>query len=150
MGLIEPDCYNKNGIDVIRFIELTQGQDAAIEFCRGNVFKYITRFDKKNGEVDLLKAITYINRMLAMKYNKMTKSTKTPSNYAPVVNGVREIKGTKLYQCAYRCTCGNKGKRFVDENATVTTCHKCEQTLSVVPATENDAHDEEFNYFVAY
>lgn len=149
--MIKPDYYHQNGIDVIRCIELLQGQDAAIEFCRGNVLKYITRFDKKNGEVDLLKAQTYINRMLAIKYNKMTESTKVTSNFAPVVNGVREVNDTKLYQCSYRCpNCNDVGRRYVKEDAETTTCHKCNEELTIYPATDDDAHDDEFNYFVAY
>lgn len=71
-------------------------------------------------------------------------------NYVETVDGVKELNGTKLYQCAYRCSCGNSGKRFVKEDATTTTCHKCNSELSVVPSTDDDAHDEEFNYFIAY
>lgn len=150
MGLIEPSYYHMNGIDVIRYIELSQGQDAAIEFCRGNVLKYITRFDKKNGEVDLLKAQTYINRMLAIKYNKTTESTKVAGNFEPVVNGIREVNGVKLYRCSYQCECGDIGRRYVKEDAETTNCHKCNKEMKLYPATDNEAHDENFNYFRAY
>lgn len=67
MGLIKPDYYQQNGMDVIDFIETMQGEQAAKEFCRGNVLKYVTRFDKKNGVEDLQKAQTYIARLIELE-----------------------------------------------------------------------------------
>lgn len=68
---IKPDYYHQNGIDVIRYIELSQGKQAAKEFCRGNVIKYVTRYDKKNGIEDLQKAQTYINRLIEMEQHEI-------------------------------------------------------------------------------
>lgn len=64
MGLIKPDYYHKNGMDVIKMIELLRGKEAAKEFCIGNVLKYTIRHDKKNGMEDLEKAQTYIYRLM--------------------------------------------------------------------------------------
>lgn len=63
MGLIKPEYYNKNGVDVIEMIRLLRGEQAAKEFCIGNIYKYTTRFDQKNGLEDLHKAKTYLERL---------------------------------------------------------------------------------------
>lgn len=33
-------------------------------FCKGNIFKYVTRYQQKNGVEDLEKAQTYLNRLI--------------------------------------------------------------------------------------
>ena len=63
---IKPTYYHKNGVDVIKMIELLRGKQAAKEFCIGNVLKYTIRYDRKNGIEDLEKAITYIERLKEM------------------------------------------------------------------------------------
>lgn len=40
-----------------------------LDFCEGNVVKYITRYENKNGAEDLLKVITYTQFLLKKKYN---------------------------------------------------------------------------------
>ena len=77
------------------------------------------------------------------------KNRKT--SYVEPIDGVRTyVNGTKEYKCSYNCTCGNRGIRYIHIGAPITTCHKCKGQLTVFPAAENEAHDEEFNYFVAY
>ena len=73
-------------------------------------------------------------------------------NFVEAVNGVREVNGTKLYQCSYQCSCGNKGKRYIKVDAERATCHKCNADLDVQRAVNSKElmHDDEFNYFVAY
>ena len=39
-----------------------------LEWEVGNVIKYVTRYDKKNGKEDLLKAIKYIELLIERKY----------------------------------------------------------------------------------
>lgn len=77
---------------------------------------------------------------------------KMKSNFIPVVDGVRTLRtGIETYQCQYYChVCGHRGKRFLDEKAQFTKCHKCLALLTVYPSTENDGHDDKFNYFLAY
>ena len=73
--MIKPDYYfSSHGIDVIEYARIMFGLDAAKAFCRINVIKYITRYDKKNGIEDLLKAITYLERLieLEMRTNEPT------------------------------------------------------------------------------
>lgn len=37
-------------------------------FCDGNVVKYVTRYKEKNGKVDLLKAIHYLQLLIELEY----------------------------------------------------------------------------------
>jgi Holliday junction resolvase-like predicted endonuclease len=40
-------------------------------FCEGNVVKYITRWQKKGGEADLLKARHYIDLLIELKQKEL-------------------------------------------------------------------------------
>lgn len=52
----EPPHYAKNKIEPIDYIIANN-----LNFCEGNVVKYITRWRKKGGVEDLKKAKQYIN-----------------------------------------------------------------------------------------
>lgn len=54
-----PSHYNKGRIEVIDFIE-----DQQLDFCLGNVIKYVCRHDKKGGLEDLRKAMFYLDRKI--------------------------------------------------------------------------------------
>lgn len=150
--MIKPDYYFDGGIDVIEFATMKFGVEAAKSFCRINVLKYITRFDQKNGVEDLEKAITYIDRLIELEGHKSSKQAKRINkNYIVPVEGVRKhTNGLKEYRCAYTCGCGNEGIRYIHIDADRTSCHKCKSELTVHPSTENEAHDQDFNYFIAY
>lgn len=51
--------YETKGIQPIDFIEANK-----LNFCEGNVVKYVTRYKDKNGLEDLLKARWYLNRLI--------------------------------------------------------------------------------------
>lgn len=79
------------------------------------------------------------------------RPVKSARNFLHPVDGVRTHEnGTKEYKCSYFCPCGHNGVRYVLEDTTKTTCHKCKKELDVQPSTKNDLHDADFNYFVAY
>lgn len=78
------------------------------------------------------------------------RPVKSFRNHVPTVEGVKIFGDDKLYQCAYSCSCGNQGRRYIKEDANTTTCHKCNSVMNVVPSTDDAAHDDEFNYFIAY
>jgi len=40
-----------------------------LNYCQGNVIKYVTRYKDKNGSEDLLKAIQYIQFLLEDEYD---------------------------------------------------------------------------------
>ena len=54
----KPTYYGK-GFDVIDFCLKNN-----LDFMQGNVIKYVTRYNKKNGIEDLEKAKEYINRLI--------------------------------------------------------------------------------------
>lgn len=58
-----PDHYNQGGIECIDYIEQQLGE-CFVEYCQGNVIKYLHRWRHKNGREDLRKALWYLERML--------------------------------------------------------------------------------------
>tara|TARA_R110002074_G_scaffold146813_1_gene296961 strand:- start:155 stop:364 length:210 start_codon:yes stop_codon:yes gene_type:complete len=63
----EPPHYTQHEIEPIDFIIANK-----LDFCTGNVIKYLLRHTKKNGVQDLLKAKQYIDFII----NKQLKETK--------------------------------------------------------------------------
>ena len=59
----KPAHYNKGGIECIDYIEQQLGE-GFIEYCEGNVHKYLHRWRYKNGSEDLQKARWYLQRMI--------------------------------------------------------------------------------------
>ena len=62
MENIKPDYYGQ-GTDVIDFI-YSELPDTADAFMVGNIVKYVIRFPHKNGLEDLIKARTYLDRLI--------------------------------------------------------------------------------------
>lgn len=65
---INPKYYqNTNGDDLITLFENNWMTGEQVRgFLAGNVIKYLTRYDKKNGKEDVDKAWTYIHRICDM------------------------------------------------------------------------------------
>lgn len=65
MAEIRPNYYKgKDGKDLFdRFEEGLLSKDEVRGFYKGNIIKYVTRYQGKNGSEDLDKAITYIKRL---------------------------------------------------------------------------------------
>ena len=55
-----PDHYTDGGIETIDFIRAKLSSVAFEGYCIGNVLKYLSRYDKKNGVEDLEKAEVYL------------------------------------------------------------------------------------------
>jgi hypothetical protein len=61
MSNINPAHYSaENNNDVIRFC-----MDNHLSFAQGNVVKYVTRYQQKNGLEDLRKAREYLDRLIS-------------------------------------------------------------------------------------
>ena len=62
---IEPDYYHNgtDGVDTIEMLYRTIPFEQFRGFMKGNVIKYIVRYDRKNGPEDLKKAYTYLDRL---------------------------------------------------------------------------------------
>lgn len=56
-----PKHYTTGGIETIDYIRAKLGVSGTIAYCMGNVIKYTSRWQDKNGLEDLLKALWYLN-----------------------------------------------------------------------------------------
>lgn len=57
---VNPDHYNRFAITPIEYIEANK-----LDFAVGNVVKYVSRYDAKDGLKDLLKAKEYLDIVIA-------------------------------------------------------------------------------------
>ena len=64
---INPSHYTSFAIAPNEYITANE-----LEWEVGNTIKYVSRYHLKNGEEDLLKAIKYIELLIARKYPKET------------------------------------------------------------------------------
>jgi len=55
-----PEHYQTGGIEAIDYIAAKLGPEGFRAYCLGNVLKYVSRWDTKNGEEDLQKAAVYL------------------------------------------------------------------------------------------
>lgn len=91
MPEIRPDYYRGgDGKDLFdRFEAGLLSREETIGFYKGNAIKYLTREADKNGEEDLDKALTYVQRLKKFKYPKnpfagMGLSTEKASSHVHV------------------------------------------------------------------
>jgi hypothetical protein len=60
-----PSHYTKGGVECIDAIQSSMTEEAFRGYCKGNIQKYIYRYeDKQNPKQDLLKARWYLDRLL--------------------------------------------------------------------------------------
>lgn len=70
MSCINPEYY-KGKIECIHAIKAAIGDDAAFRgFLKGQVMKYVWRYERKNGVEDLEKAMWYLE-WLIIEYKKV-------------------------------------------------------------------------------
>jgi hypothetical protein len=60
---INPDHY-KNAVETIDAIEASMTPEAFRGYLKGNVIKYVTRYEKKNGLEDLKKGDWYLSKLI--------------------------------------------------------------------------------------
>ena len=63
----KPSHYNQYGIEAIDSIRASLGPVGFQAYCKGNVIKYLWRYEYKNGIEDLKKAQVYLNWMVESK-----------------------------------------------------------------------------------
>lgn len=74
MDKIKPNYYqNEKGTDLIDQFATSWNRSAFIGFMVGNIIKYVTRFEDKNGLEDLNKANEYLNRLISFESKKEEK-----------------------------------------------------------------------------
>lgn len=73
--MIRPGYYKgKDGKDLFdRFEEGLLTKEEVVGFYKGNILKYVTRYQDKNGIEDLEKASTYLERL--KKYEEIRRNT---------------------------------------------------------------------------
>lgn len=59
-----PQHYCKGGIECIDAIRASMTPEAFAGYCKGNVLKYIFRYEDKGGAEDLMKARVYLNWLI--------------------------------------------------------------------------------------
>lgn len=59
-----PDHYTSGGIETIDFIKAKLSEEQFMGYLAGNITKYTSRFQAKNGVEDLKKARWYINKLI--------------------------------------------------------------------------------------
>ena len=67
-----PEHYASGNIECIDAMIAAYGEEAVMHFCKCNAFKYMWRFEKKNGVQDIEKAQWYQN-----KYKELAKKVFT-------------------------------------------------------------------------
>lgn len=59
-----PQHYTKGGVECIDAIRASMTTEAFAGYCKGNVMKYIFRYEDKGGVEDLDKALVYLNWLI--------------------------------------------------------------------------------------
>ena len=59
-----PQHYTKGGVECIDAIKASMTTEAFAGYCKGNVMKYIFRYENKGGVEDLDKALVYLNWLI--------------------------------------------------------------------------------------
>lgn len=59
-NVVHPSHYADKQIEVIDYIRDTLTPDGYVDYCIGNVIKYVSRWRKKGGVEDLKKAQVYL------------------------------------------------------------------------------------------
>ena len=60
----KPIHYNQGGIECIDANEASMTNEGFCNYCKGNIMKYLWRWENKNKKQDLLKAQWYLNRLI--------------------------------------------------------------------------------------
>lgn len=62
---INPDHYKNGEIECIDAIEASMTKEAFRGYCKGNILKYVWRYENKNLDEDLKKSQWYTKRLLS-------------------------------------------------------------------------------------
>lgn len=60
----KPMHYNQGGIECIDAIQASMTDEQFAAYCKGNIMKYLWRYENKNKKQDLLKAEWYLRRLI--------------------------------------------------------------------------------------
>jgi hypothetical protein len=60
----KPKHYNQGSVECIEAIEASMTKEQFVGYLKGNIQKYLWRFEHKNGIEDLKKAEFYLSRLI--------------------------------------------------------------------------------------
>jgi hypothetical protein len=60
----KPAHYNQSGIECIKAIEASMSNEQFCGYLKGNIMKYMWRYEDKNKIEDLKKAQWYLNKLI--------------------------------------------------------------------------------------
>jgi hypothetical protein len=69
---INPDHYKTGGIETIDYMRAKMSSEQYVGYLLGNVIKYTSRFQQKNGREDLLKARWYLDALIKESLHERT------------------------------------------------------------------------------
>lgn len=61
---VTPDYYKAGGVETIDYLHAFLTEDEFNGFCKGNIIKYVSRANRKNGIEDIRKARDYIRYLI--------------------------------------------------------------------------------------
>lgn len=61
---VTPDYYKSDGVETIDYLHAFLTEDEFNGFCKGNIIKYVSRANRKNGIEDIRKARDYIGYLI--------------------------------------------------------------------------------------
>lgn len=63
---IKPNHYKEGGMEPIEYMRMKMTKEQLEGFCLGNVLKYVSRYQHKNGIEDLKKAHWYLEELISI------------------------------------------------------------------------------------
>ena len=63
-GPVTPDYYKAGGLETIDYLHAFLTEDEFNGFCKGNIIKYVSRANRKNGIEDIRKARDYLRYLI--------------------------------------------------------------------------------------
>jgi len=60
----KPKHYNQGSVECLEAIEASMTKEQFVGYLKGNIQKYLWRFEHKNGIEDLKKAEFYLNKLI--------------------------------------------------------------------------------------
>lgn len=64
MDIVNKPAHYDGNIECIEAIKSSMSNVAFKGYLKGNIMKYVWRYDRKNGKEDLLKAEWYLNKLI--------------------------------------------------------------------------------------
>lgn len=83
-----PSHYTSGGIECIEAIESSMGEAAYKGFLKGNVLKYVWRYEQKKGAEDLRKAQWYLQRLIDIREAEEQKASSIKEASKEVVKAI--------------------------------------------------------------